>query len=98
MAMAAIQPAKDEAIEHYEVSRAVNRTANDAPMLVEPLREPEPVEEAPAPKRARRRSRTISRGVYSKGARRADFALQLIGTPSYTTATSTCPLFKISRS
>ena len=54
MAMAAIQPAKDEAIEHYEVSRAVNRTANDAPMLVEPLREPEPVEEAPAPKRVKK--------------------------------------------
>src|SRR5436190_10267481 len=47
MASAVIQPAKDETIEHYEVSRAVNRTANDAPELAEPLREPEVVEAAP---------------------------------------------------
>jgi putative SOS response-associated peptidase YedK len=52
MAMAAIQPAKDDAIEHYEVSRAVNRFENDVPMLVEPLTEPEP-EDAP-PKRAKK--------------------------------------------
>ena len=62
MAMAVIQPAKDEAIEHYEVSRAVNRTANDAPMLVEPLREPEPVEEAPAPKRAKKEKQDDRQG------------------------------------
>jgi putative SOS response-associated peptidase YedK len=47
MAMAVIQPAKDEEIEHHEVSRAVNRTANDSAELVEPLREPEAVEEPP---------------------------------------------------
>jgi len=52
-AAAAIQPAKDEAIEHYEVSRAVNRHENDSPKLVEPLTEPEAEEEAPAPKRAK---------------------------------------------
>ena len=52
-AAAAIQPAKDDAIEHYEVSRAVNRFENDSPKLVEPLTEPE-VEEAPAPKRAKK--------------------------------------------
>jgi putative SOS response-associated peptidase YedK len=52
-AAAAIQPAKDEAIEHYEVSRAVNRFENDSPKLVEPLREAE-MEEAPAPKRAKK--------------------------------------------
>src|SRR5947208_3205139 len=44
MATAVLQPAKDELIETYEVSSAVNRTANDAPMLLEPLREPEPLE------------------------------------------------------
>ena len=54
MAMAVIAPAKDEAIEHYEVSRAVNRHENDMPMLVEPLREPEAIEEEPAPKRAKK--------------------------------------------
>src|SRR4029077_6172681 len=43
MATAVIQPAKDALIEAYEVSSAVNRTANDAPMLLEPLQEPEPV-------------------------------------------------------
>jgi putative SOS response-associated peptidase YedK len=47
MAMAVIQPAKDEEIEHHEISRAVNRTANDSAELVEPLREPEVVEEPP---------------------------------------------------
>jgi putative SOS response-associated peptidase YedK len=54
MAMAVVAPAKDEAIEHYQVSRAVNRHENDAPMMVEPLTEPEPVEEAPAPKRVKK--------------------------------------------
>src|ERR1041384_4358806 len=53
-AMAAIQPAKDEAIEYYEVSRAVNRTATDSPTLVEPLTEREPIEETPAPKRVKK--------------------------------------------
>jgi len=49
MAMAVIQPAKDALLECYEVSSAVNRTANDSPKLLEPLREPEPVESTPAP-------------------------------------------------
>jgi putative SOS response-associated peptidase YedK len=53
-ATAAIQPAKDETIEHYEVSRAVNRFENDSPQLVEPLTAPEPEEETPAPKRAKK--------------------------------------------
>jgi putative SOS response-associated peptidase YedK len=53
-ASAVLQPARDDAIECYEVSRAVNRTENDAPMLVEPLTEPEPEEDAPAPKRAKK--------------------------------------------
>jgi hypothetical protein len=54
MAMAVIQPAKDETIEHYQVSRAVNRHENDSPELVEPLREPEVIEGVPAPKRAKK--------------------------------------------
>jgi len=49
MAMAVIQPAKDETIEHYEVSRTVNRFENDSPQLVEPLTEPEE-EDTPVPK------------------------------------------------
>ena len=44
MATAVIQPANDELIECYEVSSVVNRTANDSPMLIEPLGEPEPTE------------------------------------------------------
>ena len=55
MAASVIQPAKDALIEAYEVSSAVNRTANDSAMLVEPLSEPELVEaEIAAPKRARK--------------------------------------------
>src|SRR6185503_11995697 len=54
MATAVIQPAKDALLDAYEVSSAVNRTANDAPELLEPLREPEVVEAAPAPKRAKK--------------------------------------------
>ena len=51
-AAAVIAPAPDAALEAYEVSSAVNRTANDSPDLLEPLREPETVQAAPAaPKR-----------------------------------------------
>src|SRR4051794_40490932 len=56
MATAVIQPAKDALIEAYEVSSAVNRAANDARMLLEPLREPEPVE-APKPKPAKKKEK-----------------------------------------
>ena len=49
MAASVIQPARDALLECYEVSSAVNRTANDSPKLLEPLREPEPVESTPAP-------------------------------------------------
>ena len=41
MAASVIAPARDTLIEAYEVSSAVNRTANDSAMLIEPLREPE---------------------------------------------------------
>jgi len=51
-AAAVIAPAPDAALEAYEVSSAVNRTANDSPDLLEPLREPETVQAAAAaPKR-----------------------------------------------
>ena len=62
MAMAVIQPAKDETIEHYPVSRAVNRHENDTAKLVEPLTGPEPVEQVPAPKRANREKRDERQG------------------------------------
>jgi putative SOS response-associated peptidase YedK len=51
-ASALIAPAPDALLECYEVSSAVNRTANDSPKLIEPLREPETVE--PAAKRVRK--------------------------------------------
>jgi len=51
-AAAAIAPAPDAVIEVYEVSSAVNRTANDSAVLMEPLREPEV--EVPAPKRVKK--------------------------------------------
>jgi putative SOS response-associated peptidase YedK len=55
-----IQPAPDEVIESYPVSSAVNRTANDTPMLVEPLTEPEPLEEKP--KRVKKEPAKIDTG------------------------------------
>ena len=60
-ASAAIQPARDDAIEHYPVSRAVNKFENDMPMLVEPLTEPEP-EEEPPPKRAKEKKQDDRQG------------------------------------
>ena len=55
MAAAVIAPAPDASLEAYEVSSAVNRTTNDSPHLLEPLREPETEEAAPAPaKRAKK--------------------------------------------
>ena len=52
-AAAVLTPAPDATIEAYEVSSAVNRTANDSAVLMEPLREPE-VEEPAPPKRAKK--------------------------------------------
>jgi putative SOS response-associated peptidase YedK len=40
-ASALIMPARDDLLETYEVSLAVNRTANDSPALIEPIREQE---------------------------------------------------------
>jgi len=53
-AAAVIAPAPDAALEAYEVSSAVNRTANDSPDLLEPLRAPEMVEAAAAAPRRKK--------------------------------------------
>src|SRR6185436_10472875 len=53
VASAVIQPAPDALLEAYEVSTAVNGTANDSSQLLEPLREPE-TKVAPAPKAKRK--------------------------------------------
>ena len=63
-----IQPAPDALLEAYEVSTAVNRTANDSPDLLQPLREEEMGQaEAPAPKpkRAKKVSETVDDGQKS---------------------------------
>ena len=44
---------------------AVNRTANDAPMLVEPLREPEVPQPKPAAQRAKKEKPKIDDGQTS---------------------------------
>jgi putative SOS response-associated peptidase YedK len=57
MAAAVIAPAPDGLLESYLVSSAVNRTANDTPDLLDPLREEEMGEAAapaPKPKRAKK--------------------------------------------
>ncbi len=59
-----IQPARDALLEAYEVSSAVNRTANDSPTLIEPLREPEPVE-PPKPKPAKKEKAKVDDGQAS---------------------------------
>src|SRR3954447_21572294 len=64
MATSVIQPAKDALIEAYEVSSAVNQTANDSPMLVEPLTEPEPVE-PPKPRATKKEKAKIDDGQAS---------------------------------
>ncbi len=62
---AARDPARADALlEAYEVSSAVNRTANDSPMLIEPLLEPEPVE-PPKPKPAKKEKAKIDDGQAS---------------------------------
>jgi putative SOS response-associated peptidase YedK len=64
MAASVIAPARDALIEACEVSSAVNRTANDTPTLVEPLREPEPVE-PPKPKPPRKEKTKVDAGQAS---------------------------------
>lgn len=54
-AAALIQPAPDDLLEAYEISTAVNRTANDNPKLLEPVgaTPSEPVKPAAPPKRVK---------------------------------------------
>ena len=54
MAAAVIAPTPDALLEAYEVSSAVNRTANDSALLLEPLREPEAAEVVEKPKRMKK--------------------------------------------
>ena len=57
MAAILIRPAPEGLLESYPVSSAVNRTANDVPDLLEPLREDEmgqAAAPAPRPKRAKK--------------------------------------------
>ena len=51
-----IAPAPDNLLEAYEISTAVNRTANDNPKLLEPVgvAPPEPVKPASPPTRVKR--------------------------------------------
>ncbi|MEN3377654.1 MAG: hypothetical protein V7604_3009 [Hyphomicrobiales bacterium] len=64
MAAAVIAPAPDGLLESYSVSSAVNRTANDTPDLLDPLREEEMGEAAapaPKPKRAKKEKETAKK-------------------------------------
>jgi hypothetical protein len=62
-AAALIQPAPDNLLEAYEISTAVNRTANDNPKLLEPVG---PSQSAPAPQPAAKRPR-VKRGKKDDG-------------------------------
>ena len=64
-AAAVIAPAPDALFEAYEVSSAVNRTANDTPALLEPLREPETMEAVEKPKRAKKEKEKKDNGQAS---------------------------------
>jgi len=64
MAAAVIAPAPEGLLESYPVSSAVNRTANDTPDLLEPLREGEMGEApapAPQPKRAKKEKEVVKK-------------------------------------
>jgi len=52
-----IAPAPDVQLEFFPVSAAVNRTANDSPALLQPLREGEVDEVPPKPKKAARKEK-----------------------------------------
>ena len=62
-AAALIQPAPDNLLEAYEISTAVNRTANDNPKLLEPVG---PNQSAPTPQPAAKRPR-VKRGKKDDG-------------------------------
>jgi putative SOS response-associated peptidase YedK len=57
MASSVIAPALDAQLEFFPVSTAVNRTANDSPALLAPLREGEADEVAPKPKKAAKKQK-----------------------------------------
>src|SRR6185436_9093539 len=65
MAAAVIAPAPDALLEAYEVSSAVNRTANDSAELLEPLSEPEVVEAVEKPKRVKKEKEKKDNGQAS---------------------------------
>ena len=54
MAASVMVPARDELLEAYEVSSAVNRVANDSPALMEPARESDLAEPVAPPKREKK--------------------------------------------
>src|SRR5262245_50642107 len=64
-AAALLTPAPDAAIEAYEVSSAVNRTANDSPELLLPLTEPETAAPAEKPKRPKKEKPKVDDGQAS---------------------------------
>jgi putative SOS response-associated peptidase YedK len=66
-AAALISPASENLLDTYEVSTAVNRTANDGPELVERYAAPAQAEAAPQADtpRAKRKKRTTGRRRYS---------------------------------
>jgi putative SOS response-associated peptidase YedK len=67
-ASALITPAPDNLLEAYEVSTAVNRTANDNARLVEPLEPGAQGEPAPAPKPPTRARRETTKKDSGQGA------------------------------
>jgi len=64
-AEALIAPAPEGLLEAYEISTAVNRTANDNPKLLEPVgpAPPEPVKPAAPPKRVKRTKKDGGQGA-----------------------------------
>jgi putative SOS response-associated peptidase YedK len=64
-AAALIQPAPEDLLEAYEISTAVNRTANDNPKLLEPVgaTPPDPVKPASRPARVKRGKKDSGHGA-----------------------------------
>jgi len=60
-AAALIAPAADDLLEAYEVSTAVNRTANDNPKLVERFSPPAEAVPPPAPSVPRQRAKRVKK-------------------------------------
>ncbi len=60
-AAALIAPAPETLLDAYEISTAVNRTANDHPKLVERFSQPADAESPPAPSVPRRRAKRVKK-------------------------------------